>query len=167
MTVINRMRPARLATFIAMAFAGSSPALCASVAFNTDLIELDNPGMDKADLSAFESDSQAPGNYHVDIIVDDALVETGDIRFTAGKNENGDETLQPCLSSEQLKRWGLKPHYFPHSVRNRANVSIFRRYRRPVQISSLAPSALCSASLRQPSTCRREVMSRRRCGMRG
>ena len=113
MTVINRMRPARLATFIAMAFAGSSPALCASVAFNTDLIELDNPGMDKADLSAFESGSQAPGNYHVDIIVDDALVETGDIRFTAGKNENGDETLQPCLSSEQLKRWGVKTALFP------------------------------------------------------
>lgn len=117
MTVINRMRPARLATFIALAFAGSSPTLCASVAFNTDLIELDNPGMDKADLSAFESGSQAPGNYHVDIIVDDALVETGDIRFTAGKNENGDETLQPCLSSEQLKRWGVKTALFPaHSA---------------------------------------------------
>ncbi|PAN77383.1 fimbrial assembly protein [Enterobacter cloacae] len=113
MTVINRMRPARLATFIALAFAGSSPTLSASVAFNTDLIELDNPGMDKADLSAFESGSQAPGNYHVDIIVDDALVETGDIRFTAGKNENGDETLQPCLSSEQLKRWGVKTALFP------------------------------------------------------
>ncbi|HED6238913.1 TPA: fimbrial biogenesis outer membrane usher protein [Enterobacter sichuanensis] len=113
MTVINRMRPARLATFIALAFAGSSSTLCASVAFNTDLIELDNPGMDKADLSAFESGSQAPGNYHVDIIVDDALVETGDIRFTAGKNENGDETLQPCLSSEQLKRWGVKTALFP------------------------------------------------------
>lgn len=113
MTVINRMRPARLATFIALVFAGSSPTLCASVAFNTDLIELDNPGMDKADLSAFESGSQAPGNYHVDIIVDDALVETGDIRFTAGKNENGDESLQPCLSIEQLKRWGVKTALFP------------------------------------------------------
>ncbi|PAN93818.1 fimbrial assembly protein [Enterobacter cloacae] len=113
MTVINRMRPARLATFIALAFAGSSPTLFASVAFNTDLIELDNPGMDKADLSAFESGSQAPGNYHVDIIVDDALVETGDIRFTAGKNENGDESLQPCLSIEQLKRWGVKTALFP------------------------------------------------------
>lgn len=113
MKVINRMRPARLATFIALAFAGSSPSLCASVAFNTDLIELDNPGMDKADLSAFESGSQAPGNYHVDIIVDDALVETGDIRFSAGKNANGDEILQPWLSIEQLKRWGVKTALFP------------------------------------------------------
>ena len=40
-------------------------------------------------------------------------METGDIRFTAGKNENGDETLQPCLSSEQLKRWGVKTALFP------------------------------------------------------
>jgi outer membrane usher protein len=35
-------------------------ALC-QCSFNTELVELDNPGMGKADLSAFESGSQAPG----------------------------------------------------------------------------------------------------------
>ncbi|WP_441587039.1 FimD/PapC N-terminal domain-containing protein, partial [Enterobacter chuandaensis] len=37
--------------------------------------------MGKADLSAFESGSQAPGKYHVDIILDDQLIETSDIDF--------------------------------------------------------------------------------------
>ncbi|MDK2707425.1 fimbria/pilus outer membrane usher protein [Enterobacter cloacae] len=113
MTVNNTMKPARLAMFIALAFGGSSTSLYASVAFNTELIELDNPGMDKADLSAFESGSQAAGIYHVDIIVDDAFLETGDIQFTASKADNGDASLQPCLSLAQLKRWGVKTALFP------------------------------------------------------
>lgn len=113
MTVNNTMKPARLAMFIALAFGGSSTSLYASVAFNTELIELDNPGMDKADLSAFESGLQAPGIYHVDIIVDDAFLETGDIQFTASKADNGDASLQPCLSLAQLKRWGVKTALFP------------------------------------------------------
>ncbi|MCK7416246.1 fimbrial biogenesis outer membrane usher protein [Enterobacter cloacae] len=113
MTVNNTMKPARLAMFIALAFGGSSTSLYASVAFNTELIELDNPGMDKADLSAFESGSQAPGIYHVDIIADDAFLETGDIQFTASKADNGDASLQPCLSLAQLKRWGVKTALFP------------------------------------------------------
>lgn len=113
MTVNNTMKPARLAMFIALAFGGSSTSLYASVAFNTELIELDNPGMDKADLSAFESGSQAPGIYHVDIIVDDAFLETGDIQFTASKADSGDASLQPCLSLAQLKRWGVKTALFP------------------------------------------------------
>lgn len=69
-TSTHRIRPARLAIFIACALAGSSPALYASETFNTELVELDNPGMGKADLSAFETGSQAPGTYHVDVILD-------------------------------------------------------------------------------------------------
>ncbi|MGU0056672.1 FimD/PapC N-terminal domain-containing protein [Enterobacter hormaechei] len=53
----------------------------------------------EADLSAFESGSQAPGTYHVDIILDDRLLETRDIRFMAVKDANGSETLQPCRVS--------------------------------------------------------------------
>ena len=85
------MQPARLAIFIALALAGVSPILYASETFNTELVELDNPGMGKADLSAFESGSQAPGTYHVDIILDDRLLETRDIRFMAVKDANGSE----------------------------------------------------------------------------
>jgi outer membrane usher protein FimD/PapC len=34
---------------------------------------LDNPGTEKVDLSGFESGAQAPGDYHVDIVLDDRL----------------------------------------------------------------------------------------------
>ena len=61
-TALNTMQPARPAIFIALALAGVSPTLYASETFNTELVELDNPGMGKADLSAFESGSQAPGH---------------------------------------------------------------------------------------------------------
>lgn len=53
----NKLRPARLATLIAFAFTGISQELYASDSFNTALVELDNPGVGKADLSAFESGS--------------------------------------------------------------------------------------------------------------
>lgn len=113
MTENNRLRPAPLAIVIALAFGEVPPALYASVAFNTELIELDNPGMGKADLSAFESGAQAPGIYHVDIVVDDQFVETADIHFTAGKTDSGNDALQPCLNMAQLKRWGVKTALFP------------------------------------------------------
>ncbi|MEX7696057.1 FimD/PapC N-terminal domain-containing protein, partial [Enterobacter hormaechei] len=112
-TAFNTVQPARLAIFIALALAGFSPTLWASETFNTELVELDNPGMGKADLSAFESGSQAPGTYHVDIILDERLLETRDIRFMAVKDANGSETLQPCLSIRQLKAWGVKTALFP------------------------------------------------------
>ena len=66
-----KMQPARLAMCIAFALANAVPVVNARDSFNAELVELDNPGMAKADLSAFESGSQAPGKYHVDIILDD------------------------------------------------------------------------------------------------
>ncbi|WP_276850539.1 fimbria/pilus outer membrane usher protein [Enterobacter oligotrophicus] len=109
----NKMRPARLATYIAIALTGSAQPLYASETFNSELVELDNPGMGRADLSAFESGSQMPGTYHVDVILDDQLIETVDIPFNTLKGVDGNEKLQPCLSVEQLKRWGVKTDLFP------------------------------------------------------
>lgn len=115
----NKLRPARLATLIAIVLTGFSPELYASDSFNTALVELDNPGVGKADLSAFESGSQAPGTYHVDIILDDQLMDTRDIPFSMAKTGGGNEVLQPCLSVEQLKQWGVKTELFPQlSVEN-------------------------------------------------
>ena len=110
---IQHHKVRRLATLIALAMTGSSPTLYASETFNTELVELDNPGMGKADLSAFEAGSQAPGTYHVDIILDDRLIETRDITFDAAKTPDGNEVLLPCLSVEQLKQWGVKTALFP------------------------------------------------------
>ncbi|MBB1201747.1 fimbrial biogenesis outer membrane usher protein [Enterobacteriaceae bacterium 89] len=106
-------RPARLAFFIAVAIGGYSGIADARDYFNPELVELDNPGGGKADLSAFESGSQAPGKYHVDVVLDEQLVDTLDIQFNAVKGADGEESLQPCLSVEQLKSWGVKTELFP------------------------------------------------------
>ena len=108
-----KMQPARLAVYITFALMHAVSVAHARETFNAELVELDNPGMAKADLSAFESGSQAPGKYHVDIILDDQLIETGDIDFIAGNDEKGNDSLLPCLSIAQLKSWGVKTALFP------------------------------------------------------
>lgn len=108
-----RIRPAPLAMFIAFVCLGAAQAVNARDFFNAELVELDNPGIDKADLSAFESGAQAAGTYHVDILLDDQLMDTRDITFSTVHGKRGDESLAPCLSVEQLKSWGVRTHLFP------------------------------------------------------
>lgn len=112
-TKTKKMQPARLAIGIAFALVNAMQTVDARDSFNAELVELDNPGMGKADLSAFESGSQAPGKYHVDIILDDQLIETSDIDFTSVKGGEEGDSLHPCLSIEQLNKWGVKTALFP------------------------------------------------------
>lgn len=107
----NKMWPARQALYFVVAFFNVAQSVYARETFNPELVELDNPGMGKADLSAFETGGQAPGQYRVDIILDGQLVETKDVQFIAGKA--ADAPLQPCLSLERLKAWGVKTALFP------------------------------------------------------
>ncbi|MGF6100550.1 fimbria/pilus outer membrane usher protein [Enterobacter sp. A4] len=106
-------KPARLAFLIAFALGATSPGAHARDYFNPELIELDNPGMKGADLSAFESGSQLPGTYRVDVIIGEQIVDTREIKFDAVKGADGEEKLQPCLSVAQLKSWGVKTELFP------------------------------------------------------
>lgn len=108
-----KFKPARLALLIAFALEAVSHGVYARDYFNPELIELDNPGMNKADLSAFESGSQLPGTYRVDVIVGEQIVDTRDIQFSTVKDDKGEESLQPCLSVEELKNWGVKTEQFP------------------------------------------------------
>ncbi|MGU3523331.1 fimbria/pilus outer membrane usher protein [Enterobacteriaceae bacterium C23F] len=106
-------RPARLALFVAMAMGGTSGLAQARDYFNPELVELGNPGAGQADLSSFEAGSQAPGKYHVDVMLDEQQVDTLDVQFDTVKGADGEESLQPCLSVEQLKGWGVKTELFP------------------------------------------------------
>lgn len=106
-------KPARLAFLIAFALGAVSQTAHARDYFNPELIELDNPGMKGADLSAFESGSQLPGTYRVDVIIGEQIVDTREIKFDAVKGADGEESLQPCLSVAQLKSWGVKTELFP------------------------------------------------------
>lgn len=61
-TALNTMQPARLAIFIALALAGVSPTLYASETFNTELVELDNPGMGKRIYLPLNPARRRPGH---------------------------------------------------------------------------------------------------------
>lgn len=108
-----KVRSPRLALLITIALFGNTQNSYSRDFFNPELVELDNPGTERVDLSGFESGAQAPGNYHVDVVLDDQLVDTRDIMFVLLKEPGGDEKLVPCLSIEQLASWGVKTGLFP------------------------------------------------------
>lgn len=81
--------------------------------FNPALLEVDNPAMKGADLSAFEEGTQAAGKYRVDIIVNEQLVDTREVEFKSEKNISGEQTLVPCLSTGLLQSYGVKISQFP------------------------------------------------------
>jgi len=108
----NHFKPAQLAFLIAIAIAGTTKVASARDFFNPELLEVGNPGASKADLSAFEAGSQAPGRYHVDVVLDDQVVDTLDVDFRA-EGSGDDARLMPCISVEQLKAWGVRTDQFP------------------------------------------------------
>ncbi|WP_254914409.1 fimbria/pilus outer membrane usher protein [Klebsiella variicola] len=108
-----KVRSPRLALLITIALFGNTQNSYSRDFFNPELVELDNPGTERVDLSGFESGAQAPGNYHVDVVLDDQLVDTRDIMFVLLKERGDEEKLVPCLSIEQLASWGVKTGLFP------------------------------------------------------
>ncbi|EOC1321688.1 fimbrial biogenesis outer membrane usher protein [Cronobacter sakazakii] len=106
-------KPARLAIFISMALSGVITTGHARDYFNPELLQLDNPGMKGADLSSFESGTQAPGTYRVDIIINDQTVDTRDIEFKTLRDTSGQERLEPCLPIALLQSYGVKTTLFP------------------------------------------------------
>ena len=73
------------------------------------------------DLSAFEHEnSQSPGKYRVDIIVNDAFIDTRDVEFTTKTNSSGKDssTLQPCLSVKDFRAFGIRTDSFPNLIDN-------------------------------------------------
>lgn len=90
--------------------------------FNPAFIEQDSQGDAVADLSAFSKSSggQLPGKYLVDIRVNNEIVDHQEITFyadTTGADIN-DTGLLPCLSQDQLKKYGVKPEAFTPSPKN-------------------------------------------------
>ena len=109
----KKIVPARLAFFIAIALPGYCENALSRDLFNPELVELDNPGEGKVDLSHFDAGAQAPGTYHVDIFLNDGWLEAADVTFSTTADAEGNEKLEPCLTVEQLSRWGVKTDLFP------------------------------------------------------
>ncbi|NTX82080.1 fimbrial assembly protein, partial [Serratia proteamaculans] len=103
-------RPARLTLLMALALTGSPP-LQARDYFNPALLELDGPQQGVTNLSTFEENGgQLPGDYRVDVLINDQQVDTRTITFTAGADGQG---LQPCISVAELANYGVRIAQFP------------------------------------------------------
>ncbi|WP_228350821.1 MULTISPECIES: FimD/PapC N-terminal domain-containing protein [Limnobaculum] len=94
------------------------PTLCVPYAvsqdyFNPALLEMNNSVPPSVDLSSFEEGAQAPGRYRVDVFINKQLVDTKEIDFKSAGSEQSNSKLQPCLSVEQLKSWGVKTENYP------------------------------------------------------
>lgn len=100
--------PRRLALLIALALGGPVQA---RDYFNPALLELDGPQQGVTSLATFEENgSQLPGDYRVDILLNDQQVDSRMLTFAAGADGQG---LQPCLSVADLAAYGVRVAQFP------------------------------------------------------
>lgn len=110
---IKKIAPSRSAWFVALSLATLFPTAYSRDYFNPELLEIDHPEMRNADLSAYEEDVQAPGIYHVDIVINDQLVDIRDIEFRKVEGANGKDSIEPCIPVNLLQSYGVKTALFP------------------------------------------------------
>lgn len=75
----------------------------------------------KIDLSVFNSGLQQPGNYSVDILINDNIVDHDNINFSIQKDQQGDKFLSPCLTLKQLEKWNIKIENFKNLLSDKNN----------------------------------------------
>ncbi|QHM73746.1 fimbria/pilus outer membrane usher protein [Mixta intestinalis] len=85
----------------------------AKVRFNPAMLEKQSVDNDKVDLSAFEELQQLPGTYRVEVVMNNRRQETRDVTFFRQDNEEGGQTLQPCLSADVLASYGVNVARYP------------------------------------------------------
>lgn len=105
----------QIACFVALqcVFSGYNTVLAREY-FNPALLGIDGPGKELTDLSAFEEGvGQLPGTYRVDVIVNRTSVGVHDIDFVMQKDVHGNSTLQPCVSVDTLREFGVRTDQFP------------------------------------------------------
>ncbi|HEI8868853.1 TPA: fimbria/pilus outer membrane usher protein [Serratia odorifera] len=103
----KRYLPASLAVWLAC-----SPVIGEARTYSFDATMLGNVD-DNIDMALFNQGGQLPGVYQVDILLNGDLVDTGDVVFQLQKDAQGKPSLQPCLSLEQLTRYGVKIADYP------------------------------------------------------
>ncbi|MFS7160241.1 fimbria/pilus outer membrane usher protein [Serratia proteamaculans] len=103
------LSPTRLAILIALQLLAQN--VQARDYFNPALLELDGPQQGVTNLATFEENgSQLPGDYRVDVLINEQQVDTRTVTFTAGADGQG---LQPCISVAELTAYGVRVAQFP------------------------------------------------------
>jgi len=107
--------PGRLMLICIVAHCGIflAPQALARDLYSRNLLELDNPDYRNIDLSAFNRGSQLPGSYRVDVVLNNELMETTELDFFQSGAADGEAVLQPCLSADRLRKYGVRTHLYP------------------------------------------------------
>lgn len=69
--------------------------------------------VNQADLALLEQGLQQPGTYRLDVLLNGEQVDSQDITLQLLSRPDGTHDLQPCLSTTQLLRWGVKADAWP------------------------------------------------------
>ena len=75
--------------------------------FNPHLLETTESSSTAVDLSWISQESIAPGNYTLDVYINDKYTAAEKLTFKK-INDGTDNTVQICLSRQQLSDWGVK-----------------------------------------------------------
>lgn len=81
--------------------------------FDTDQL---GGNISNANIDLFNQGGQLPGTYTVDVLANGEHVDSEDIVFRVRKTGTGNNNLEPCLSKEQLSRYGVEVDNFPGLV---------------------------------------------------
>ncbi|TGH25677.1 fimbrial biogenesis outer membrane usher protein [Escherichia coli] len=79
--------------------------------YSFDSSMIDSNG-ESVDVSLFNQGLQLPGEYFANVIVNGSKVASENINFRIEKHD-GDQMLSPCLTSEQLTKYGIDVSKYP------------------------------------------------------
>ncbi|PZD63003.1 pilin outer membrane usher protein SafC [Pantoea ananatis] len=83
-------------------------------------------GVKQADLALLEQGLQQPGTYRLDVLLNGEQVDSRDITLRLVSRSDGTRELQPCLSTAQLLRWGVKVDAFPGLIQAEGSTTCVR-----------------------------------------
>lgn len=79
--------------------------------FNPHLLEVNETGTTAVDLSYISQETVPPGEYNLDVYINDEFIASESVSFTQ-QNEDRDAS-SPCISVAQLKAWSVKTNNYP------------------------------------------------------
>lgn len=134
--------------------------------FDPALLELGNAPQARADLSVFEeSNTQAPGKYRVDILLNDQFIETREVDFTLVKMPAATKACSLALIRVSWNSWVSRWRHSQGWPRTVAP-TYQRPFLRPRQRFALVNSSLTSAFHRPRWPGRRADMCHQNSGTR-
>jgi outer membrane usher protein len=102
----------RLSCVVALSLSGIWSGQLLAVPYTFDPSMLDG-GNSMVDLSLFEEGAQMPGIYPVNIVLGEEIVDRRNLAFHLQREPDGKRSLQPCLTVEQLSRYGIRTEKYP------------------------------------------------------